>query len=443
MDPGFLAREAGIRVGNDAVALPGEAVRAAESIWKAVSSPLDTIGAIAGGIGGLALGFKDWITSPIPSHTLEKQFDKVATASAQELGGMAFDAATGLITAYIGGRAVEWAGEKWVSAKGTAGTQVTKGPCCFAAGTKVSTPQDDRVIESLKVGDVVWSKPEKGGKPFAAAILATHQRSDQPIYRLKLKSVRGAGAAEGETLLVTPSHPFYVPAKHDFIPVKDLEPGDLLQSLADGDTENTSSEVESLELYLPEGKTYNLTVDVGHTFYVGELKTLVHNTGPCDLPPDYFAGGAKVSADFPEGLSFNPNIKSHLSSFDGFTQKNGISGTHNLDAFNQAAATNGLKILSETPTSVAGVTTVRYQIPAYDRAGNIVGFKDKVFPKTVYDPKIFADQKILDLGQQAAASGYKEALSKGLSQYDSVAGHVTLRVYLDKSTGTVTNFHPK
>ncbi|WP_460410532.1 MULTISPECIES: Hint domain-containing protein [unclassified Pseudomonas] len=296
MDPGFLAREAGIRVGNDAVALPGEAVRAAESIWKAVSSPLDTIGAIAGGIGGLALGFKDWITSPIPSHTLEKQFDKVATASAQELGGMAFDAATGLITAYIGGRAVEWVGEKWVSAKGTAGTPVTKGPCCFAAGTKVSTPQGDRVIESLKVGDVVWSKPEKGGKPFAAAILATHQRSDQPIYRLKLKSVRGAGAAEGETLLVTPSHPFYVPAKHDFIPVKDLEPGDLLQSLADGDTENTSSEVESLELYLPEGKTYNLTVDVGHTFYVGELKTWVHNTGPCDLPPDYFAGGAKGSS---------------------------------------------------------------------------------------------------------------------------------------------------
>ncbi|MBK5529905.1 DUF637 domain-containing protein, partial [Pseudomonas sp. TH06] len=180
-------------------------------------------------------------------------------------------------------------------AKGTTGTPVTKGPCCFAAGTKVSTPQGDRVIESLKVGDVVWSKPEKGGKPFAAAILATHQRSDQPIYRLKLKSVRGAGAAEGETLLVTPSHPFYVPAKRDFIPVKDLEPGDLLQSLADGDTENTSSEVESLELYLPEGKTYNLTVDVGHTFYVGELKTWVHNTGPCDLPPDYFAGGEKAT----------------------------------------------------------------------------------------------------------------------------------------------------
>ncbi|MGE8481732.1 MAG: hypothetical protein ACN6Q5_03910, partial [Pseudomonas sp.] len=51
----------------------------------------------------------------------------------------------------------------------------------------------------------------------------------------------------------------------------------------------------SLELYLPEGKTYNLTVDVGHTFYVGNLKTWVHNTGPCDLPADYFAGGAKAT----------------------------------------------------------------------------------------------------------------------------------------------------
>lgn len=178
-----------------------------------------------------------------------------------------------------------------------------KEPCCFAAGTKVSTPNGDRAIESLKVGDVVWSKPERGGKPFAAKILATHQRSDQPIYRLKLKSVRVDGKAEGETLLVTPGHPFYVPAKRDFIPVIDLKPGDLLQSLADGETDNTSSEVESLELYLPVGETFNLTVDVGHTFYVGDLKTWVHNTGPCALPPDFFSkkGGVSTADKVAEG----------------------------------------------------------------------------------------------------------------------------------------------
>lgn len=189
-----------------------------------------------------------------------------------------------------------------------------KGPCCFAAGTMVSTPQGDRAIETLKVGDVVWSKPEKGGKPFAAAILATHQRSDQPIYRLKLKNVRDDGSAQGETLLVTPSHPFYVPAKRDFIPVSDLKRGDLLQSLADGETENTSSKVESLELYAPVGKTYNLTVDIGHTFYVGELKTWVHNTGPCDLPERGDVGGTKggAASSGAENAALYPKLKDQL-----------------------------------------------------------------------------------------------------------------------------------
>lgn len=159
-----------------------------------------------------------------------------------------------------------------------------RGPCCFAAGTMVATPSGDRAIDTLKVGEIVWSKPENGGEPFAAAILATHVRTDQPIYRLKLESIRKDGAAEGETLLVTPSHPFYVPAQHDFVPAINLKPGDLLQSLVDGASENVSTRVKSLELFQPVGKTFNLTVDIGHTFYVGKLKTWVHNTGPCKIP---------------------------------------------------------------------------------------------------------------------------------------------------------------
>ncbi|WP_256097808.1 Hint domain-containing protein [Pseudomonas poae] len=38
-------------------------------------------------------------------------------------------------------------------------------PCCFAAGTKVSTPNGDRAIESLKVGDVVWSSRKEAANP--------------------------------------------------------------------------------------------------------------------------------------------------------------------------------------------------------------------------------------------------------------------------------------
>lgn len=113
------------------------------------------------------------------------------------------------------------------------------------------------------------------------------------------------------------------------------------------------------------------------------------------------------------------------------------------EAFTKAASSNGIKILSESPTSVNGITNFVYQIPDYDRAGNVVGYKAKEFTKTVYDPKIFSDQKILDLGQQAAASGYKDALSKGVTQFDATAGGVSFRVYLDRATGVVTNFHPQ
>lgn len=156
-------------------------------------------------------------------------------------------------------------------------------PCCFAAGTMVATPAGDRAIETLKVGDVVWTKPEHGSKPFAAAILKTYQRNDQPIYKLTLESTRPDGEVKQEALFVTPSHPFYVPAQRDFVPMIELKIGELLRSLDDGAGEGTSSRVVSVELYKPVGETFNLTVDIGHTFYVGDLKTWVHNTGPCRI----------------------------------------------------------------------------------------------------------------------------------------------------------------
>ncbi|MCO8161692.1 DUF4951 domain-containing protein [Pseudomonas sp. 21LCFQ010] len=224
---------------------------------------------------------------------------------------------TGIVTGVVAGRNGKKTGKDASSTADSrtytvANNEKRRDPCCFAAGTKVSTPYGDRAIETLRIGDIVWSKPEKGGKPFAAAITATHVRNDQPIYRLTLKGADEQGNEKREHLLVTPSHPFYVPAQRDFIPVSDLKTGDRLQSLADGATENTSSEVESLELYAPVGKTYNLTVDVGHTFYVGDLKTWVHNTGPCDPAGRGEAGsggarGSETSSDTPKGVT-NPEI---------------------------------------------------------------------------------------------------------------------------------------
>lgn len=177
--------------------------------------------------------------------------------------------------------------------KSSSKSEPQKGPCCFAAGTMVATPEGDKAIEALRVGDVVWTKPEKGGQPFAAAVTATHVRTDQAIYRLRLKSIDGDLR---DTLLVTDSHPFYVPARNDFIPLIDLRVGDQLQSLGDGASNSATISVESIDLVQSQGVTYNLTVDIGHTFYVGNLKTWVHNSGPCEEPACK-GGSCAASAD--------------------------------------------------------------------------------------------------------------------------------------------------
>lgn len=47
------------------------------------------------------------------------------------------------------------------------------------------------------------------------------------------------------------------------------------------------------------------------------------------------------------------------------------------------------------------------------------------------------------LGQQAAASGYQSALANDLKAYTSVADGIPFRIYIDRRTGIVTNFHSK
>ncbi|HFO3919205.1 TPA: contact-dependent inhibition toxin CdiA, partial [Escherichia coli] len=132
---------------------------------------------------------------------------------------------------------------------------------------------------------------------------------------------------------------------------------------------------------------------------------------------------------YPSGIGFKINQPEHLAQLDGYSQKKGISGAHNADVFNKAVVDNGVKIISETPTGVRGITQVQYEIPTKDAAGNTTGnYKGngaKPFEKTIYDPKIFTDEKMLQLGQEAAAIGYSNAIKNGLQAYDAKAGGVT------------------
>ena len=143
-------------------------------------------------------------------------------------------------------------------------------------------------------------------------------------------------------------------------------------------------------------------------------------------------------------MSFRIDQPKHLATVDGFTQKSGISGGHNADAFYGAVKQYGVKIVSEKPTNVKGISEVEYLVPTKDRAGNLTGkYKPNPEKKTLYDPKVYTDKVMLDLRQEAAMKGYRDAILNGQSAYDATAGGVKFRIYLDKNTGQVTNFHPK
>ncbi|HEK4020957.1 TPA: EndoU domain-containing protein [Proteus mirabilis] len=153
-----------------------------------------------------------------------------------------------------------------------------------------------------------------------------------------------------------------------------------------------------------------------------------------------------ITITYPDGISFQIELPKHLATMDKFTQKAGVSGAHNADVFYSAAKDKGLQIISETPTGVKGITQIEYRIPTKNEAGNLTGnYKGngaEPFKKTIYDPKIYTDQKMLDLGQQAAAKGYKDAMTSKSGQANATVDGVTFRIYVDKSTGTVKNFHP-
>ncbi|MDD0976809.1 filamentous hemagglutinin N-terminal domain-containing protein [Pseudomonas fontis] len=106
---------------------PQDAKAWAQNVWDAATSPVQTAGAIAGGVKDTAIGVKDWIESPIPGQALEKVFDDLSTASPRELTHLAFDSATGAATAMIGGKAVQWVAGKWVARTEVAAVELPKG----------------------------------------------------------------------------------------------------------------------------------------------------------------------------------------------------------------------------------------------------------------------------------------------------------------------------
>ncbi|MFC7219666.1 polymorphic toxin-type HINT domain-containing protein [Streptomyces polyrhachis] len=154
--------------------------------------------------------------------------------------------------------------------------KVSFGCNCFRAGTDVlmadGTAKD---IEDVKLGDKVMARdPETGeeGAREVTRLIATED--DKHFNKLSVATEEGI-----EPLTATHEHPFWSPSENRWVEAGDLRPGMSLLT----DEEETVL-VTANKPYTLHARTYNLTVDDLHTYYVlaGETPVLVHNSN-CDV----------------------------------------------------------------------------------------------------------------------------------------------------------------
>jgi hypothetical protein len=152
----------------------------------------------------------------------------------------------------------------------------------FSADTLVMTEDGLVPIAELEVDDMVLAYDEETGEIGYYPITVIWVHEDPVIVYLTI---------EGETILTTPEHPFYT-EEGQWVAAGELQSGDeIRQSSWDTGT------VQSVHFVARPQTMYNLTVDISHTFFIGDGQWLVHNTGPCG-----FASGTALSALTPDRL---------------------------------------------------------------------------------------------------------------------------------------------
>ncbi|MGW0916783.1 polymorphic toxin-type HINT domain-containing protein [Streptomyces sp. NPDC002784] len=147
---------------------------------------------------------------------------------------------------------------------------------CFLAGTDVLMADGKtKNIEDIDVGDEVQATDPVTGETGARKV--THliiTEDDKHFNELSIATEDGI-----DKLTATHEHPFWSPSKGDWITARELEPGMTLLT-DEGDTVIITGN----RPFNRHARTYNLTVDDLHTYYVlaGATPVLVHNSN-CDV----------------------------------------------------------------------------------------------------------------------------------------------------------------
>lgn len=165
-----------------------------------------------------------------------------------------------------------------MAANSKARARYCESPNSFSGDTLVLLADGStKRIDEIEVGDEIANNDPESGNAAGAErheVVAVIVTDDDKDY---VDVVVSTPSGE-KTIRSTAHHPFYDAGLQEWVDAAELESGDLLQTPGDG-----RAEVLSARSYPAAMRTYNLTVDSVHTYYVmaGNTPVLVHNSGIC------------------------------------------------------------------------------------------------------------------------------------------------------------------
>ena len=143
---------------------------------------------------------------------------------------------------------------------------------CFVAGTLVKTENGSVPIEGITEGMLVYAHNPDSGETELKEVVQTFVRETSELVHIKVN---------GEEIITTPTHPFWVPEK-GWTDAIQLRAGDRLQLL---NGEYVIIEQVQHELLESPVTVYNFEVEDFHTYYITETQILVHNAN-CGFDSD-------------------------------------------------------------------------------------------------------------------------------------------------------------
>nr|WP_237535682.1 polymorphic toxin-type HINT domain-containing protein [Streptomyces sp. SID3343] len=191
-----------------------------------------------------------------------------------------------------------------------------------------------KTLQEIKPGDVVLATDSETGESRPRVVLATITTEDDKEFAdLTVATEHG-----DFSIIATANHPFWLPALKQWVNAGDLKPSQWLQT-----SSGTWVQVRAVRLFDQTARTYNLTVDADHTYYVlaGRTPVLVHNNNFCHPEGLAAAAAARDDANYANSTTMSGAL--WIDEFDDSIALN--SGRSNLspDHVRPPGALNGFE----------------------------------------------------------------------------------------------------